>query len=110
MKVRIEIDTKTFVRFWLVVIGFILAGWMIFSAREALFIIGTALFISLALSHPVRKLASLLPGKSRVGGTALAFVSLVLVLGAIPDHYSTSYRCDDSGGVVFFRRHSSSTR
>ena len=83
MKVRIEIDTRTFVRFWLVVIGFILAGWMIFSAREALFIIGTALFVSLALSHPVRKLANLLPGKSRVGGTALAFVSLVLVLGAV---------------------------
>ena len=83
MKVRIEIDTKTFVRFWLVVIGFILAGWMIFSARQALFIIGTALFIALALSHPVRKLASFLPGKSRVGGTALAFVSLVLVLGAV---------------------------
>ena len=83
MKVRIEIDTRTFVRFWLVVIGFILAGWMIFSARQALFIIGTALFIALALSYPVRKLASFLPGKSRVGGTALAFVSLVLVLGAV---------------------------
>ena len=26
MKVRIEIDTKTFVRFWLVVMGFGLAG------------------------------------------------------------------------------------
>ena len=28
MKVKIEIDTKTFIRFWLVVIGFVLAGWL----------------------------------------------------------------------------------
>lgn len=83
MKVRIEIDTKTFVRFWLVVIGFILAGLMIYKASEALFIVGVALFLALALSRPVKKLAGLLPGKSRVGGTALAFVSLILVLGAV---------------------------
>ena len=83
MKVRIEIDTKTFVRFWLVVIGFALAGWMIYSAREALIIIGTALFLALALNMPVRKLAGLLPSKSRLAGTALSFVSLIVIIGAV---------------------------
>lgn len=83
MKVRIEIDTKTFVRFWLVVIGFILAGWMIYSAREALIIIGTALFLALALNMPVRKIAGLLPSKSRLAGTALSFVSLIAIIGAV---------------------------
>lgn len=83
MKVRIEIDTKTFVRFWLVVIGFALAALMIYQAREALIIIGTALFIALALSYPVKKIAAALPGKSRLGGTALAFVSLILVISAV---------------------------
>lgn len=83
MKVRIEIDTRTFVRFWLVVIGFGLAGMMIYSAREALVIIGTALFLALALNGPVVKLASYLPGKSRLGGTALAFTSIVLLLGVV---------------------------
>ena len=34
MKVRIEIDTKTFVRFWLVVMGFGLAGLAIYSAKD----------------------------------------------------------------------------
>ena len=58
MKVRIEIDTKTFVRFWLVVIGFGLAGLMIYSARDALMVLGTALFLALALNAPVRKLTS----------------------------------------------------
>ena len=80
MKVRIEIDTKTFVRFWLVVIGFGLAGLMIYSARDALMVLGTALFLALALNAPVRKLASWLPGKSRLGGTALAFMLLIIIL------------------------------
>ena len=83
MKVRIEIDTKTFVRFWLVVIGFGLAGLMIYVSREALMIIGTALFLALALNYPVKKIAGWLPGKSRLGGTALAFTSLIVFLIAM---------------------------
>lgn len=81
MKVRIDIDTKTFVRFWLVVIAFALAILMLYSARTALIIIGISLFLALALSNPVSKLASLLPGKSRLGGTALAYIFVVLVVG-----------------------------
>jgi predicted PurR-regulated permease PerM len=81
MKVRIEIDTQTFVRFWLVVIGFALAALAIYSARTALIILGVAFFLALALNRPVTKLASFLPGHSRVGGTALAFVAVVAVLG-----------------------------
>lgn len=83
MKVRIDIDTNTFVRFWLVVIGFGFAGLMIYSARTALIIIGVAFFLALALNGPVAKLAGLMPGKSRLGGTALAFVSIVALLGAL---------------------------
>lgn len=81
MKVRIEIDTKTFVRFWLVVIGFALAAFAIYSARTALIIIGVAFFLALALNAPVTKLASILPGRSRVGGTAIAYVAVVAFLG-----------------------------
>ena len=90
MKVRIEIDTQTFVRFWLVVIGFALAGLLLYNARVALIIIGTAFFLALALSKPVAKLAKLLPGKSRVGGTALAFTLIVVLLLYLPcstSHY-----------------------
>lgn len=81
MKVRIEIDTRTFVRFWLVVIGFVLAALFIISAKQALIIIGTAFFLALALNRPVSALASYLPGKSRVGGTALAYVVVILLIG-----------------------------
>jgi predicted PurR-regulated permease PerM len=81
MKVRIEIDTRTFVRFWLVVIAFAVAILAIYSARTALIIIGAALFLALALNEPVTRLARHLPGRSRVAGTAIAFVVVVVVLG-----------------------------
>jgi predicted PurR-regulated permease PerM len=81
MKVRIDIDTQTFVRFWLVVIGFGIVGFALYSARTALVIIGVALFLALALSNPVNKLAAFMPGKSRFGGTAAAFTLVVAFLG-----------------------------
>jgi predicted PurR-regulated permease PerM len=82
MKVRIEIDTKTFVRFWLVVIGFAFALLAIYTARTALIILGVAFFLALALNAPVTRLARHLPGRSRVAGTALAYVTVVAILGA----------------------------
>lgn len=81
MKVNIDIDTSTFVRFWLVVIGFAFAILAIYSARTALILIGVAFFLALALNAPVSYLAKYLPGKSRVGGTAIAFVLVVTLLG-----------------------------
>ena len=81
MKVKIEIDTVTFVRFWLVVIAFGLGGLAIYSARDALVLVIISLFFALALNTPVHYLAKHLPGKSRLGATAAAFFAIVIVLG-----------------------------
>lgn len=81
MKVRIDIDTKTFVRFWLVVIGFAFAILAIYSARTALILLGIAFFLAMALNAPVSYLAKHMPGKSRVAGTATAFVLVIAILG-----------------------------
>jgi predicted PurR-regulated permease PerM len=83
MKVKIEIDTRTFVRFWLVVIGFALAVLLIYLARTALLIIGIALFLAIALSPPVNRLAKILPGKSRALSTAISYTVVILVLVTI---------------------------
>jgi len=83
MKVKIEIDTRTFVRFWLVVIGFSLAALVVYSARTALIVIGTAFFLAIALSPPVNRLAKILPGKSRVLGTAISYVVVLILLGTV---------------------------
>lgn len=80
MKVKIEIDTQTFVRFWLVVIGFGLAGLAIYSARTALVLILVSFFLALALNSPVQGLARFMPGRSRLWGTATAYVAVVAVL------------------------------
>lgn len=82
MKVRIDIDTRTFVRFWLVVIGFAFAILAIYSARTALVLLGLAFFLALTLNAPVNFLAKHLPGKSRVGGTAIAYVMVIIILAA----------------------------
>lgn len=83
MKTRIDIDTQTFVRFWLVVIGFFLIGLAIYSARAALIILGVSLFLALALNGPVTKLSRRLPGKSRLGATALSYIAVLVILGAV---------------------------
>lgn len=81
MKIRIDIDTQTFVRFWLVVIGFAFAILAIYSAITPLILLGIAFFLALALNTPVSFLAKHLPGRSRVGGTAIAYVIVVAILG-----------------------------
>lgn len=84
MKVKIDIDTRTFVRFWLVLIGFGLAALLIFQARTALFIIGAAIFLALALNPSVNWIARIIPGgKKRRGlSTAIAYVIVVVLLSA----------------------------
>lgn len=83
MKTKIEIDTRTFVRFWLVVIGLGLAILALYLASPALIILGISFFLALALNAPVSRLARFLPGKSRVGATAIAYVAVVALLGAV---------------------------
>src|SRR5690606_27040509 len=80
MKTRIEIDTNTFVRFWMVLIGFALAILAIYSARTAIVLLTVAFFLALALNTPVHFLASRLPGKSRVLATAVAYVAIIIAL------------------------------
>lgn len=81
MKVRIDIDTNTFVRFWLVVIGFAFAIFMIYMARTGLIVVAGAAFLALALSGPVNLLRKYIPGRSRIGATAVAFLSIIAIIG-----------------------------
>ncbi len=70
-------------RFWLVVIGFAFAILALYSARTALIIIGTALFLALALNGPVSRLSRRLPDRSRTLSTAIAFTVVVALLAAV---------------------------
>lgn len=83
MKTKIDIDTRTFVRFWLVVFGIGLAALLLYKAQVALMIIGISLFLALALNAPVSLFSRRLPGKSRVGATALAYVAVIGFIGIV---------------------------
>lgn len=74
---RIQIDTKTFIRFWLVIIGFAAAGYLLVKASFGLMIIGAALFFALAISPLIKRLASIFPSKSRNFAIALAYIIVV---------------------------------
>lgn len=81
MKVKVDIDTKVFVRFFLVLICFGLAVLVVYKTHSALVLLGLALFLALALNPPVSKIAKQLPGNSRVGATAIAYLVVLTFLG-----------------------------
>ena len=83
MKMNIDIDTKTFIRFWLVVIGFGLVALAIFKAWPAIVILGVAFFLAIALSPPVSRIVKILPSKSRLLSTAIAYFVVLLILGLV---------------------------
>lgn len=83
MKIKIDIEVRTIVRILLVVVGFAVLLGAIYIARSALMTIGAALFVALALNPPVSALSAKLPGKSRVGATALAYLIVVTLIGGI---------------------------
>jgi predicted PurR-regulated permease PerM len=81
MKIKVDVDTKTFVRLLLVVTTFAAVIFAIWKLSTALMIIGVSLFLALALNPPVSALANRLPGHSRVLATALAYVFVLAVVG-----------------------------
>jgi predicted PurR-regulated permease PerM len=81
MKVKVDVDTKTFVRFLLVVTGFATVIFMLTKLWTPLMIIFIAAFLALALNPPVSALAKKLPGQSRVLATALAYLIVLAVVG-----------------------------
>ena len=74
---KVQIDTKTFIRFWLVIIGFVAAGYLLAKASAGLLIIGCALFFALAIKPLVNRLANFFPSKSRNLPIAIAYFIVV---------------------------------
>lgn len=105
MKTRIEIDTQTFVRFWLVIFGFALIALIIYGARNALILVGTSFFLALALSRPVNWISKRLPGNNRVGASAIAFLMVVMAVFTafflvVPPIIEQSAKLADSAPVL----------
>ncbi len=83
MKVKIDVETQTFIRLGLVILGFVVALFLLIKARQPLTIIGVALFLALALNPPVSYISRKLPSRSRVGATALAYITVLALIGGV---------------------------
>ena len=79
---KVTVDTKTFIRFWLVILGFAAVGFLLFQAATGLLIIGAALFIALAINPLVQKLAKLIPGNGVKLPIAIAYILIIGCLSA----------------------------
>ncbi len=80
MKIKIDIDIRTILRFWLVLFGILAIVYLIYFTRQSLSIIAASMFLAVVLNKPVSKITKILPGKSRVGATALAYTGVMAIL------------------------------
>ncbi len=80
----VEIETKTFVRFWLVILGFALLTFFVVRASEALAIIGIAILLAIAIRPFALKVDNLI-GKNKQSNLAsvLAYLIVLLVIATI---------------------------
>ena len=81
---KIDVDTKTFVRFWLVILAFVLLSWFVVNAATALLIIVIAIFLALAI-HPLAEWLDRLDKKKRRPKltATLAYLLVFAVVGFI---------------------------
>lgn len=80
----VEIETKTFIRFWLVIFGFGLITWFVIRAQEALVIIGVAALLALAIRPLALKVDSIIGKKSQNRlASVLAYLIVLLVIAAV---------------------------
>ncbi len=83
MSKTIEVDTKTFVRFWLVILGFGLAALFVWRAWEALIIIGISLFLTIAIRPLAQQINRLTKKDHAASSSIIAYIIVIGVLGIV---------------------------
>ena len=81
MSKTVEVDTRTFVRFWLVIAILALAVVLIDRATTGILIVGIAIFLAIAVRPLVAKVAKLLGGRHALA-SGLTVGGLVLIIGS----------------------------
>lgn len=80
---RVDIDTKTFVRFWLVILALGLVALFVWKALPGLIIVGIALFLSIAIQPLAARIQRLTKKENSSFASVMAYVIIILVLGII---------------------------
>ena len=82
-EVKLSVSTGTFVRFWLVILGFIALAGAMYVARVPLVMLAISFFLALVLNRPVSFLARHLPGKSRTVAILIAYLIVAAMIGIL---------------------------
>lgn len=82
-EVKLSVSTGTFVRFWLVILGFIVLAGAVWVARSPLVMLAISFFLALVLNRPVSFLARHLPGKSRSIAILIAYLIVAAMIGVL---------------------------
>ena len=80
---KLSVSTGTFVRFWLVILGFIALAGAMYIARMPLVMLAISFFLALVLNRPVSFLARHLPGKSRTVAILIAYLIVAAMIGIL---------------------------
>ena len=81
MKVKIDIDSSTFIRLFLVAAAFVGAIFILWKLTPSLMIVLVSFFLAMALNPPVSSLANRLPGHSRVLATTVSYIIVLVIIG-----------------------------
>jgi predicted PurR-regulated permease PerM len=81
VKVKIEIDSSTFIRLFLVAAVFVGGIFVLWKLTPSLMIVLISFFLAMALNAPVSSLANRLPGHSRVLATTVSYIIVLAIIG-----------------------------
>ncbi len=81
--VKVDIDTKTFIRFWLVILALGLLGLFVWKALSGLIIVGIAAFLAIAIQPLAARIRRLTKKNNSSFSSALAYGIIVIILGLI---------------------------
>lgn len=79
----IEVDTKTFVRFWLVILALGLLGLFIWKAMTGLIIVGIAIFLAIAIRPLAARINRITKKDNSSVSSVLAYSIVIIILGLI---------------------------
>lgn len=83
MSKAIEVDTKTFVRFWLVILALGLIALFLWRAWGALAIIGVAAFLAIAIRPLAKRIDNLTKKNHPTSSSVIAYIIVIGVIGVI---------------------------
>jgi len=83
MKYTVDVDTKTFVRFWLVIFTIVALGFLFWQARFGLMIVGIAIFLAIAIQPLAARIQRFTGRKNSSFASVMAYTTIIIVIAII---------------------------